>query len=92
MNSKKLLASLVLCLLPLGSFTANASEDQPLSPLGVGIHLGFNLGGALPPTGGRVGLRKHLGFHNEVLHSAEKGGALRFQRVQNNEALPSALA
>ena len=50
MNSKKLLASLALCLLPLGSFTANASEDQPLSPLGVGIHLGFNLGGALPPT------------------------------------------
>lgn len=51
MNIQTILASLCLGLLSFA--TATASEDTPakdLSRFGVGVHVGFNLGGALPPS------------------------------------------
>lgn len=51
MNIKTLLASLCLGLLSFA--TATASEDtsfQPSSRFGFGLHVGFNLGGSLPPS------------------------------------------
>ena len=51
MNSRLLLASLALSLLIPRGLAASTTDDQtPHSPFALGLHLGFNLGGALPPT------------------------------------------
>ena len=51
MNSRLLLASLALSLLiPRGLAASNTDDQTPRSPFALGLHLGFNLGGALPPT------------------------------------------
>ena len=51
MNSRLLLASLALSLLIPRGLAASTTDDQtPRSPFALGLHLGFNLGGALPPT------------------------------------------
>ena len=46
---RTLLLGLSLGLLALPARAAETGDEQP-SRLGVGVHLGFNIGGALPPS------------------------------------------